>query len=836
MKYRHKKAQMNDNDDQYPPISGHSSVRSNRPASSSLEVLTPEVEEIEVASIEEPVEEAESDNDIELNKPKEECTEVTDEKQSQNDTADSSNVNAAKEDVAATPEEVLDPRIAKGLKRIQKLDSLLTDVVKKEKEVKKKRLVLESQWSQQLIEQQRQLEREGKEIALLSKNHINAIGPAPDLSTFSDDEEIEAYSGTFSPLFATQPPGLIESNLDVNYNLSDISDEEQATEISSSKKSNVRTENHSEMTRTRIHRKIKQSRKQKGKNDKRHHSNQKSEKTDSKNKNYIRRNIELAADAANIVTMTDEEKKRIEQLLLEADENQDETETTNTHIASSKNLSNGFLPEKREKEILDSIDTKLKSIMPADKFESLTMVPNEDMTENITSVTKIDSLVKDEIIAWQADENDIDNYGLGEYSLFETKFQRDLNHRLKTIEQQLHKMKYDEEDDTQSVDESRLQELLEQCRSSISTPITSRTGTDLESDRTEISDERLEELMEKYRLAINSPNPAHLVSQEEDAISSQSDHEINNREVQREDSIIIEDVTQARSSIASSYNDTELSSRTLTPTKNDIVSDNLSNRATDRSHSARSQRKSNRNRPMSSEEMARTRSIQPDTQFQTQARNSVSESISDRRMSSEEKSRNDKFDKTVFRPNSASSLPSLSRRTKPAWDSKYSELSKFGTNEDYQDTPSRSESAASSSIMSSRDEIPTPSSIQSNKSRNQFLSSPFWQSNNRNNVDSSTEESESLSRMSSVTPSTTRSLSQSVITSSQPDVNDNNLQSSFMPPLLTKSQEVNTRGGKSVRSLNPFKPLPPTKVSSPAASTTTEEEYNIRSSSPECSD
>ncbi|EDV25843.1 uncharacterized protein TRIADDRAFT_55339 [Trichoplax adhaerens] len=757
----------NDNDDQYPPISGHSSVRSNRPASSSLEVLTPEVEEIEVASIEEPVEEAESDNDIELNKPKEECTEVTDEKQSQNDTADSSNVNAAKEDVAATPEEVLDPRIAKGLKRIQKLDSLLTDVVKKEKEVKKKRLVLESQWSQQLIEQQRQLEREGKEIALLSKNHINAIGPAPDLSTFSDDEEIEAYSGTFSPLFATQPPGLIESNLDVNYNLSDISDEEQ------------------EMTRTRIHRKIKQSRKQKGKNDKRHHSNQKSEKTDSKNKNYIRRNIELAADAANIVTMTDEEKKRIEQLLLEADENQDETET---------------------------------------------------------------SLVKDEIIAWQADENDIDNYGtdhrhiscllkgLGEYSLFETKFQRDLNHRLKTIEQQLHKMKYDEEDDTQSVDESRLQELLEQCRSSISTPITSRTGTDLESDRTEISDERLEELMEKYRLAINSPNPAHLVSQEEDAISSQSDHEINNREVQREDSIIIEDVTQARSSIASSYNDTELSSRTLTPTKNDIVSDNLSNRATDRSHSARSQRKSNRNRPMSSEEMTRTRSIQPDTQFQTQARNSISESISDRRMSSEEKSRNDKFDKTVFRPNSASSLPSLSRRTKPAWDSKYSELSKFGTNEDYQDTPSRSESAASSSIMSSRDEIPTPSSIQSNKSRNQFLSSPFWQSNNRNNVDSSTEESESLSRMSSVTPSTTRSLSQSVITSSQPDVNDNNLQSSFMPPLLTKSQEVNTRGGKSVRSLNPFKPLPPTKVSSPAASTTTEEEYNIRSSSPECSD
>lgn len=80
---------------------------------------------------------------------------------------------------------------------------------------------------------------------------------------------------------------------------------------------------------------------------------------------------------------------------------------------------NGFLPQKEEKQILDDIDryvieifpflifakcdrdiknlliyllpiSKLKVIMPADKFESLTLVSNQDIIENVTDVSKID--------------------------------------------------------------------------------------------------------------------------------------------------------------------------------------------------------------------------------------------------------------------------------------------------------------------------------------------------------------------------------------------------------------------------------------------------------------
>lgn len=52
---------------------------------------------------------------------------------------------------------------------------------------------------------------------------------------FSDDEQSEAYSGTFSPLFATQPPGLVENSLDNDFNLSDLSEEEQSKCVLSNK-------------------------------------------------------------------------------------------------------------------------------------------------------------------------------------------------------------------------------------------------------------------------------------------------------------------------------------------------------------------------------------------------------------------------------------------------------------------------------------------------------------------------------------------------------------------------------------------------------------------------
>ena len=363
-----------------------------------------------------------------------------------------------------------------------------------------------------------------------------------------------------------------------------------------------------------------------------------------------------------------------------------------------------------------------------------------------------------------------------------------------------------------------MKELLEQCGSSITTPITtSRTNSELESDRSNISDERLNELMEKYRSQLTSPDPSNMISQEETYNNNKDRHD---------------ERALSRSTTTSSHDGAMLSSRTVTPAKSESftvhssIDDNIKN------YDVRSEIKSPLRRPLTSEATTRTQSAQPDKRSQIRLRNSTSNFNPSRNINSAGMIYGNEANKEILRPNSASAnLPSLSyQQIKSVWGKSYSRLSKSSdTEEEY-----RSDSAASSAIISAREEAPTPSSVRSSKSRNEFLNSPFWQANARVNVDSPSDRSDSLSRMSSITASTARSLPKSLTTSNQIDSKDTDLQSSFMPPLFSKSQDVKIHDVNSVRSLNPFKPLPPTKISSPVASTT-EEESNVDmdSSSPE---
>lgn len=322
--------------------------------------------------------------------------------------------------------------------------------------------------------------------------------------------------------------------------------------------------------------------------------------------------------------------------------------------------------------------------------------------------------------------------------------------------------------------------------------------------------------MEKYRSQLTSPDPAYMVSQE-------VTHNNNEQHDER---------APSRSTTASSHDDAMLSSRTLTPVKSESIAVHSSIKANMKKYDLRSEMKSPLSRPSTSEAITRAQSVQPDKKSQIRMRNSTSNLTSNRNINSAGKIYANQTNREVLRPNSASAnLPSLShQQIKSVWDS-YSRLSKSSdVDEEY-----RSDSAASSALISAQEEIAAPSSGRSNKSRNEFLNSPFWQTNGRINVDSLSDRSDSLSRMSSATPSTARSLSQSLTKSNELDSKDTNLQSSFMPPLLSKSQDVKIHNVNSVRSLNPFKPLPPTKISSPVTSTTTEEENNVDmdSSSPE---
>ncbi|CAB3996688.1 Hypothetical predicted protein, partial [Paramuricea clavata] len=96
--------------------------------------------------------------------------------------------------------EGLDPKIRKGMERIKKLDNILTEKVKREKEVKKQRRDQERMWRDHLdmLEKSRDAEL-GKPVDL-GPAHMLALG-APN----ETEDSVSEDSPPVTPLFATQP-------------------------------------------------------------------------------------------------------------------------------------------------------------------------------------------------------------------------------------------------------------------------------------------------------------------------------------------------------------------------------------------------------------------------------------------------------------------------------------------------------------------------------------------------------------------------------------------------------------------------------------------------------
>lgn len=339
----------------------------------------------------------------------------------------------------------LDPKVRKGLERIRKLDSILADKLKKEKEVKIHRRQLEKRWREELNQLDQQREQEGHGKIDLGVGHALALGP-PTNDNLSDEEE-----PPLTPLFATQPLA------DERKHSSSPSDRGVTSSCDSWAEQDIDDVESKGSKRTRKRRGSKQSSRTKG-----------------KEQNFVKRNIELAADAGNLIPMTEAEKKRLDELLL------DETDLLMVENAYSEGLSltagEGFTLDCESKASLAEIDSKLQELVPQEEMDILanqeTWEPHRELDQ--TSQTNSSS------------ERDIDTIGLGERILREEKEMRDMKSRLFAIEAELQTLYRETGDESEAgLSEEILARLID-----VNSRTTSRSTTVSESVMSALSSAR----------------------------------------------------------------------------------------------------------------------------------------------------------------------------------------------------------------------------------------------------------------------------------------------------------------------------------------------------------
>lgn len=335
----------------------------------------------------------------------------------------------------------IDPKIRKGLEKIKKLDTILSEKVKKEKEVKRQRLEQERMWREHIesLERTRDVQL-GKQVDL-GPAHVLALGAPEDT-----DDSLYEESPPVTPLFATQP--IVDDVVLERRHLQEkleSSAERHRTSVDSKGRTSNASERSNESSqhgeKTEPHLKGSSRRNKKDTKDRK-----------GKKKDFIKRNIMLAADANNAVAMTEEEKKRLDELLSDMNNLVDEPFATDS--ASLTLYTDGFQPSQEEANQLADIDFQLQSLLPSEEYEGYllcnTPINEQDMPSQMRSPR---SEASNELL-------DEEGHAYGELVLHETKDMRDMKLRLLAIEEQLNRFQNLDNDDG-VLSESLLRQLLD---------------------------------------------------------------------------------------------------------------------------------------------------------------------------------------------------------------------------------------------------------------------------------------------------------------------------------------------------------------------------------------
>ncbi|XP_055880155.1 fibrous sheath-interacting protein 1-like isoform X2 [Biomphalaria glabrata] len=271
-----------------------------------------------------------------------------------------------KSDINIDTDDEMDPKLREAIIKMNKLDKILKKKVKQEKEVKKERLLLERRIRKEIGE----LEQGGshvREIKLNTEKFLSLELPPSHNEGIKLDDEVKV----FPPVFQTQ----IDEDL-----------------LKQSKSGNNKTSDSNHLDKSTTESRISTSRQ----SDRSGTSMSKVGSKSNKSKNFIKRNKKLASQADEPIAMTDDEKRRLKELLDGIDdlpdvENIDESQETRLQI--SLQPGEGFCPDSMDKKNLVDIDERLKSIMPEEEFNFLMstndkmsshLIPQEDMEKHLT--------------------------------------------------------------------------------------------------------------------------------------------------------------------------------------------------------------------------------------------------------------------------------------------------------------------------------------------------------------------------------------------------------------------------------------------------------------------
>ncbi|XP_035529604.1 fibrous sheath-interacting protein 1 [Morone saxatilis] len=319
---------------------------------------------------------------------------------------------------ADTDEEKEDFELQRAIEEMRQLDEILSAEICKEKEVKRQRKELQAKLWQELLQSMPEGHSECAHEALNTKLFLALEAPT---GTEEGDD--------FVPVFGTQVPDW-EPNEDSQYL-------EQ-----SEKRPNSLTESfevgHGETGEEQFE-----------------GSHCGASKGKKKQKDFVKRNIELVSGEGDQVLLTQAEKERLAELLQDVDEGEEDSargaDSEEDMWAVSVLTRKGYTPEPSDLEQLIDIDSKIRLLLPVEEFLSVqSSYTNLSMSQGHGSE-----------VGWKCDGDPQP----GEKVLQDIKERRGQERRLQEIQQQLEILGQGQEMTNESPDltEEQLLSLLDEC-------------------------------------------------------------------------------------------------------------------------------------------------------------------------------------------------------------------------------------------------------------------------------------------------------------------------------------------------------------------------------------
>ena len=271
----------------------------------------------------------------------------------------------------------LERKIRKGLKKIEKLDKILTEKIQKEREVKRERFALEKDFQTQI---QTLIQEKGVENVVGSQQLLS-------LCAATDFKPNEDFDDDFAnPIFSTQ----IDSQ---------FYEKRNSPPQSNDQKEDTESDSNTD----------KKNRKDKNKTD------------------FIKRNINLASHFNETVALTDEEKKRLEELLC------DDTDLLigENPFSTPAIKDDGFRFSIEDQKLIEDIDLRLKEFLSEEEYNSAMLSESQTTVSSMTSTTHFDEEI-----------TSVENLATcGEKVLNEGHDQRNMMQRLNAIEEKLQQLR-----------------------------------------------------------------------------------------------------------------------------------------------------------------------------------------------------------------------------------------------------------------------------------------------------------------------------------------------------------------------------------------------------------